>query len=224
MRCACPLLACIGLPNVGLANVDFANILHDVGAPTSGVGFTLTGHRGLMGGAAPARVRDRPTWLISRAHARSSRLLNEAFESHGSGLRPYHYRLLSALEESGPHRAGRTRPDRRHQSQRRRRDPQRTRRSWPDRTDHRPAESAAQYRDDDRRRCPALRRTRAGRLRRTRKADGPAIADAAGRVPQTDRHDHRRVVSAATIRSHRLTRGSGGRMGVSGCTRRGRRR
>jgi DNA-binding MarR family transcriptional regulator len=47
-------------------------------------------------------VRDQPTWLISRAYARSSGLLNEAFEAHGNGLRSYHYRLLSALEESGP--------------------------------------------------------------------------------------------------------------------------
>ena len=47
-------------------------------------------------------MRDRPTWLIRRAYSRSSGLLNQAFESRGSGLRSYHYRLLSALEESGP--------------------------------------------------------------------------------------------------------------------------
>src|ERR1700691_1124260 len=51
---------------------------------------------------APERLRERPTWLISRAYARSSGLLNAGFEAHGSGLRSYHYRLLAALEEWGP--------------------------------------------------------------------------------------------------------------------------
>jgi MarR family transcriptional regulator, lower aerobic nicotinate degradation pathway regulator len=51
---------------------------------------------------APARLRDRPTWLISRAYARSTGLLNAGFESHGNGLRGYHYRLLAALDEWGP--------------------------------------------------------------------------------------------------------------------------
>ena len=50
----------------------------------------------------PARVANRPTWLISRTFARSSGLLAAGFESHGSGLRSYHYRLLAALEEWGP--------------------------------------------------------------------------------------------------------------------------
>ena len=45
---------------------------------------------------------DRPTWLISRAYARSTGLLNAGFESHGNGLRGYHYRLLAALDEWGP--------------------------------------------------------------------------------------------------------------------------
>ena len=54
------------------------------------------------GGTAPARIHDQPTWLISRAFARSSRLLNEAFAASGTGLRSYHYRLLGALEEAGP--------------------------------------------------------------------------------------------------------------------------
>jgi DNA-binding MarR family transcriptional regulator len=53
-------------------------------------------------GRAPARLKDRPTWLISRAYARSSGLLNAGFEAHGSGLRGYHYRLLAALDEWGP--------------------------------------------------------------------------------------------------------------------------
>jgi DNA-binding MarR family transcriptional regulator len=52
--------------------------------------------------ATPARVKDRPTWLISRAYARSSGLLKAGFESHGSGLRSYHYGLLAALDEGGP--------------------------------------------------------------------------------------------------------------------------
>lgn len=50
----------------------------------------------------PARLMDRPTWLISRAYARSTGLLNAGFESHGNGLRGYHYRLLAALDEWGP--------------------------------------------------------------------------------------------------------------------------
>ena len=51
---------------------------------------------------APARIRDRPTWLISRTYARSTALLNDGFASHGAGLRSYHYRLLAALDEWGP--------------------------------------------------------------------------------------------------------------------------
>lgn len=50
----------------------------------------------------PARVDDRPTWLLSRASARSSGLLFRAFEERGEGLRGYHYRLLAALEQWGP--------------------------------------------------------------------------------------------------------------------------
>ena len=51
---------------------------------------------------APSRIRDRPTWLISRAYARSRGLLNDGFAANGAGLRSYDYRLLAALEESGP--------------------------------------------------------------------------------------------------------------------------
>jgi DNA-binding MarR family transcriptional regulator len=54
------------------------------------------------GESAPARIADQPTWLISRAYARSNALLNAGFEQQGAGLRKYHYRLLAALEESGP--------------------------------------------------------------------------------------------------------------------------
>src|SRR6266567_9485642 len=50
----------------------------------------------------PGRLRDRPTWLISRAYARASGLLQEGFAQGGDGLRSYHYRLLAALDEWGP--------------------------------------------------------------------------------------------------------------------------
>lgn len=53
-------------------------------------------------GPAPARIRDRPTWLISRTYARSHGLLNDGFAASGSGLRSYHYRLLAAIDEWGP--------------------------------------------------------------------------------------------------------------------------
>jgi DNA-binding MarR family transcriptional regulator len=52
--------------------------------------------------SAPSRIRDRPTWLISRTYARSHRLLNDGFAASGTGLRSYHYRLLAALQEWGP--------------------------------------------------------------------------------------------------------------------------
>ena len=50
--------------------------------------------------AMPARVVERPTWLISRAYAHAHRLLAEGFAA--TGVRGYHYRLLAALEEFGP--------------------------------------------------------------------------------------------------------------------------
>src|SRR5438552_2141709 len=53
-------------------------------------------------GRTPDRVKDRPTWLLSRAYARSTALLFAGFEAHGDGLRGYHYRLLAALEQWGP--------------------------------------------------------------------------------------------------------------------------
>jgi len=52
--------------------------------------------------SAPSRIRDQPTWLISRTYGRSHRLLTDGFASSGAGLRSYHYRLLAALEEGGP--------------------------------------------------------------------------------------------------------------------------
>ena len=51
---------------------------------------------------APARIRDRATWLIGRNYARARSLLSEGFVESGSGLRSYHYRLLAAIEEWGP--------------------------------------------------------------------------------------------------------------------------
>src|SRR4051812_24811158 len=46
------------------------------------------------------RVAGRPTWLLSRANARSQALLADAFAD--AGMRGYHFRLLAALEEHGP--------------------------------------------------------------------------------------------------------------------------
>lgn len=54
-------------------------------------------------GAKPSgRVRDLPTWLISRSYARSTALLNEGFAATGTGLRPYHYRLMASIDDEGP--------------------------------------------------------------------------------------------------------------------------
>lgn len=50
----------------------------------------------------PDRLKDRPTWLLGRAVARSSVLLTTGFAAHGDGLRGYHYRLLASLEQWGP--------------------------------------------------------------------------------------------------------------------------
>jgi DNA-binding MarR family transcriptional regulator len=48
----------------------------------------------------PARLAGKPTWLISQTAAHAHRLLSGTFAAAGS--RGYHYRLLAALEESGP--------------------------------------------------------------------------------------------------------------------------
>jgi MarR family transcriptional regulator, lower aerobic nicotinate degradation pathway regulator len=61
----------------------------------------MTEHVPLVDGV-PGRMRDRPTWLITRAYARATGLLQEGFAEGGDGLRSYHYRLLAALAESGP--------------------------------------------------------------------------------------------------------------------------
>jgi DNA-binding MarR family transcriptional regulator len=50
---------------------------------------------------APARIAQRPTWLVSRVFMRSSKLLSAAFEAQGDGLRGHHYRLLAAIDEFG---------------------------------------------------------------------------------------------------------------------------
>src|SRR4029450_4513100 len=51
--------------------------------------------------SAPSRLRDRPTWLISRTYARSHGLLNDGFAASGTGLLRYPYRLPAAREERG---------------------------------------------------------------------------------------------------------------------------
>jgi MarR family transcriptional regulator, lower aerobic nicotinate degradation pathway regulator len=50
--------------------------------------------------AAPARLTDKPTWLISQVSTHAHRLLTERLAA--AGARGYHYRLLAALEEFGP--------------------------------------------------------------------------------------------------------------------------
>jgi DNA-binding MarR family transcriptional regulator len=45
-------------------------------------------------------VAGRPTWLLSRANARSQGLLADAFAAQG--IRGYEFRLLAALDEHGP--------------------------------------------------------------------------------------------------------------------------
>lgn len=46
------------------------------------------------------RLDGRPTWLLSRANARSHGLLTDAFAAEG--FRGYHFRLLAALDQYGP--------------------------------------------------------------------------------------------------------------------------
>ena len=62
------------------------------------------GEHGPLAGQGPElrRMRERPTWLISRAYLRATGLLQEGFAAEGDRLRGYHYRLLAALEEFGP--------------------------------------------------------------------------------------------------------------------------
>lgn len=49
---------------------------------------------------APARLRRKPSWLISKAAVQAHRLLADAMSAaHG---RAYHFSILAALEEFGP--------------------------------------------------------------------------------------------------------------------------
>ena len=50
--------------------------------------------------SALRRVAARPTWLLSRANARSQGLLADAFGAEG--VRGHHFRLLAALDQYGP--------------------------------------------------------------------------------------------------------------------------
>jgi DNA-binding MarR family transcriptional regulator len=49
--------------------------------------------------SALERVRNRPTWLLSRANIRSQNLLAGALADEG--LRGYHFRVLAALDQYG---------------------------------------------------------------------------------------------------------------------------
>jgi len=49
---------------------------------------------------APARLRGKPSWLISKASARAHRLIAEAMAAAGG--RAYHFAILAALDEFGP--------------------------------------------------------------------------------------------------------------------------
>lgn len=51
-------------------------------------------------GGTPGRLRSLPTWQLAQANARAHALLSEALARSGS--RGHHYRLLAALQESGP--------------------------------------------------------------------------------------------------------------------------
>ena len=53
-----------------------------------------------VGDARPARLMEKPSWLISEVSLLAHRLLTEKLATAGS--RGYHYRLLAALQEFGP--------------------------------------------------------------------------------------------------------------------------
>ncbi|TQM32022.1 MarR family winged helix-turn-helix transcriptional regulator [Nocardia bhagyanarayanae] len=48
----------------------------------------------------PARLRTKPSWLISKVSARAHRLIAEAMADAGG--RAYHFAILAALDEFGP--------------------------------------------------------------------------------------------------------------------------
>jgi MarR family transcriptional regulator, lower aerobic nicotinate degradation pathway regulator len=53
-----------------------------------------------VGDARPARLMEKPSWLISEVSLLAHRLLTDKLATAGS--RGYHYRLLAALQEFGP--------------------------------------------------------------------------------------------------------------------------
>ena len=53
-----------------------------------------------MDDETPARLRDKPTWLISQVATHAHRLMVERLAAVGA--RGYHFRLLAALAEFGP--------------------------------------------------------------------------------------------------------------------------
>jgi MarR family transcriptional regulator, lower aerobic nicotinate degradation pathway regulator len=50
--------------------------------------------------ATPARLRDKPSWLMTQTAMHAHRLVSEGLAA--ADARGYHYRLLAALEEFGP--------------------------------------------------------------------------------------------------------------------------
>ena len=50
--------------------------------------------------ATPARLRDKPSWLMTQTALHAHRLVSEGLDA--ADARGYHYRLLAALEEFGP--------------------------------------------------------------------------------------------------------------------------
>lgn len=53
-----------------------------------------------MDTTAPERLRNLPSWLLTQTAHHAHRLVTEGMSE--AGARGYHYRLLAALEESGP--------------------------------------------------------------------------------------------------------------------------
>ena len=49
---------------------------------------------------APARLRTKPSWLLSQAALAGDRLVSEALAAEG--VRKYHFRVLVALSDDGP--------------------------------------------------------------------------------------------------------------------------
>jgi DNA-binding MarR family transcriptional regulator len=49
---------------------------------------------------APARLADRPTWLVSQVARQGDRLVGDALAS--DGMRKHHFRVLVTLDEHGP--------------------------------------------------------------------------------------------------------------------------